>query len=215
VAPNATVYNRNTVDVGCNLNAGSVRSCTITAYYHGKPVGTGVAGYSRFGHQHTVVHVALNALGQRLLHRAQGGLPVNFTAKARPLGLSVVLGAKARSVLFEPLRFMLDDVLFDFNSATLTPQAHAIVAQLAQHLHGISAVRCEGYTDNVGDPAYNMALGLHRAQAVCSLLRSLGVHARFRVATYGQSRPVASNSTSTGRHTNRCVVVRVSYHDLP
>jgi outer membrane protein OmpA-like peptidoglycan-associated protein len=41
------------------------------------------------------------------------------------------------------------------------------------------------------------------------------VHARFSIGTYDNSRPVASNSTTTGWHTNRRVVVRVSYDDLP
>ncbi|HWC87679.1 MAG TPA: Ig-like domain-containing protein [Solirubrobacteraceae bacterium] len=215
VAAKASVYNRTMVDVGCNLNAGAVRSCAVSAYYRGKLVGYGIARYSRTGHQNTVVHVHLNARGRRLMTRAKGGLAVHFTGKAMAFSVSAPLGAAARSTLFGPVRFVLGDVLFDSGSATLTPQAHAIVSQLARRLKGVSTVRCEGYTDSQGNSASNMALGMHRARAVCALLAADGVHASFRTISYGSSRPVASNATSAGRRINRRVVVWVGYRDTP
>jgi outer membrane protein OmpA-like peptidoglycan-associated protein len=215
VAAKATVFSRATVDVGCNLNAGTVKSCAITASYHGKVVGAGVIRYSRAGHQHAVVHVHLNALGRKLVARAHSGLPVKFAGKATAFAYSSTLKANARSLLFDLQRFVLGDVLFDTGSATLTQQAHTIVAQLAHHLSGASTVRCEGYTDSVGSPASNMALGMRRARAVCSLLAADGVHSHFSAVSYGSTRPVASNGTSAGRRNNRRVVVWVRYSTKP
>jgi outer membrane protein OmpA-like peptidoglycan-associated protein len=215
VAAKATVYNRTTVDVGCNLNAGMVKTCTVSAWNRGKLVGTGLVRYATASHQRTVIHVRLNALGKRLMSHAKNGLAVRFTGTATAFNVQSKLAAATRSTLFGPVRFVLGDVLFDTGSATLTPRAHAIVSQLARRLKGVSTVRCEGYTDSVGSPSANMALGLNRARAVCSLLRADGVHAVYRVVSYGASRPVASNATIAGRRTNRRVVVWVSYHDVP
>jgi outer membrane protein OmpA-like peptidoglycan-associated protein len=215
VAAKATVYNRTTVDVGCNLNAGMVKTCTVSAWNRGKLVGTGLVRYASASHQHVVIHVRLNALGKRLMSRAKNGLAVRFTGTATAFNVQSVLAAATRSTLFGPVRFVLGDVLFDTGSATLTPRAHAIVSQLARRLKGVSTVRCEGYTDSVGSPAANVALGMNRARAVCSLLRADGVHAVYRVVSYGASRPVATNATTAGRRTNRRVVVWVSYHDVP
>jgi OOP family OmpA-OmpF porin len=68
----------------------------------------------------------------------------------------------------------------------------------------------DGYTDNVGDAAYNKTLSKQRADAVATYLKSKGVvlGERFTTVGYGADNPVADNSTEEGRASNRRVTIR-------
>lgn len=213
IAARATADGGRSIYVGCSLDAGSMRRCRVTAYYHHQRVGTGMTAERSHGHTHTVVTVWLNALGRRLLRRADGGLPLKLIGRAEPFGFSP-LHPRTHTVIYEPLRFVLGDVLFKLNSSTLTAAARAVVAGIAHEIHGATTVVCQGNTDSFGSDSYNYRLGLRRARAVCELLRQLGVHAHFGVISYGKSRPVVPNDTPQHRHLNRRVVIRVSFHDL-
>lgn len=64
----------------------------------------------------------------------------------------------------------------------------------------------EGYTDNVGDKAANQKLSEQRARSVANWLIDHGVDRdRLTVKGYGESNPVADNSTPQGRARNRRV----------
>ncbi len=68
-----------------------------------------------------------------------------------------------------------------------------------------------GFTDNVGAEDYNYELGQRRAEGVAGyLVGTEGVDpTQIRAVSYGASRPVADNSTSRGRRTNRRVEILV------
>jgi len=68
----------------------------------------------------------------------------------------------------------------------------------------------DGYTDNVGDAAYNEKLSKERADAVATYLKSKGVVLgdRFTTKGYGAADPIADNSTEEGRAQNRRVTIR-------
>lgn len=69
-----------------------------------------------------------------------------------------------------------------------------------------SVILVEGHTDSTGGDDYNMALSKRRAQAVTDYLVSQGIDAgRFTTKWYGESQPIADNSTSEGRAKNRRV----------
>ncbi|MBX2835465.1 MAG: OmpA family protein [Gammaproteobacteria bacterium] len=104
----------------------------------------------------------------------------------------------------------LDDVLFDFEKATLRPEAKQIVKQAASYLnkHPKKIALIEGHTDNQGDAAYNDNLSKARSQAVRETLLAYGVdNSRIQTRAYGESRPVASNATLEGRQQNRRVEI--------
>lgn len=69
-------------------------------------------------------------------------------------------------------------------------------------------VRIEGYTDNVGGAQYNLGLSLARANSVKAILTNANV-ASSRIETYGSGfeKPVATNSTPSGRQLNRRVEI--------
>lgn len=68
----------------------------------------------------------------------------------------------------------------------------------------------EGHTDSHGAAENNQALSLARAAAVRDALVARGIE-RDRIAAsgYGESRPIADNSTSAGRAKNRRIVINV------
>jgi lipid-binding SYLF domain-containing protein len=79
-----------------------------------------------------------------------------------------------------------------------------IAAQMKAHRDWI--VEVDGYTDNVGDKAANEKLSEERANSVVNWLVEHGVdRSRLTAKGYGESRPMASNSTPEGRAKNRRV----------
>ena len=96
-------------------------------------------------------------------------------------------------------------------SAALVGRARRRVERLAAALANARRVVCVGYTDDLGSPSANLALGLGRARAVCAKLRALGLRAVFKVESRGERRPCASNATARGRALNRRVELRVTY----
>lgn len=71
---------------------------------------------------------------------------------------------------------------------------------------GIKKVRVEGHTDNKGDAAKNLELSKKRAGAVRDWLVKDGVDAaRLDAEGYGDTKPIAPNTTDKGRAENRRV----------
>jgi outer membrane protein OmpA-like peptidoglycan-associated protein len=68
-----------------------------------------------------------------------------------------------------------------------------------------------GHTDSVGSESHNYELGQRRASRVAGYLVSThGVDpTQLRVVSYGASKPVADNSTASGRRSNRRVEILV------
>ncbi|WP_260293473.1 OmpA family protein [Sedimenticola hydrogenitrophicus] len=65
-------------------------------------------------------------------------------------------------------------------------------------------IEVAGHTDSTGSDTYNQRLSQQRAQAVSGVLIANGVESiRIDSVGYGESRPVASNGTATGRQQNR------------
>lgn len=106
----------------------------------------------------------------------------------------------------------LPDVLFEFGKAELTGSARRVVADIAGALSSVTGRRIavEGHTDSVGSVQFNEKLSRDRAYTVADALVDRGVSKRsIAVRGFGESRPVASNSSSSGREKNRRVEVIV------
>jgi len=73
-------------------------------------------------------------------------------------------------------------------------------------------LQLSGHTDNVGQPASNMTLSKNRTLAVQSYLVKKGVTAdRIKSEWYGQTRPIAPNTTPEGRQKNRRVEIAIFF----
>lgn len=103
-------------------------------------------------------------------------------------------------------------VHFAFDSATLTPEAQAILRRQADFIRQFPELRFRvyGHTDLVGSAAYNKALGMRRAQAAVAYLSSQGIsRARLEaVVSYGETHPLVL--TDAPNQQNRRTVTEVS-----
>jgi outer membrane protein OmpA-like peptidoglycan-associated protein len=109
--------------------------------------------------------------------------------------------------------FDFDRLLFDAGSATLQPQSDDQLRAIAAILKAYpnAHVKIGGYTDNVGSSADNLRLSEERAANVRAQLIGLGVEPdRLEAEGYGETHPVADNSTETGRSMNRRISMLVT-----
>ncbi len=110
--------------------------------------------------------------GNDFNHALLIGVRYNFGAPApaaptAPMPAAAPAPAAARSYL----------VFFDWDKATLTDRARAIVKEAAENSTRVQYTRLEvnGYTDTSGKPSYNQGLSLRRARAVAGELVRNGV----------------------------------------
>ena len=99
-------------------------------------------------------------------------------------------------------------ILFDFDSAKLTPSAVELASRVADVMkqNPNFKIAVVGHTDNTGDFNYNIKLSERRANAIVNQLVKDGV-AKNRLAGVGvgQLSPIASNYTPEGQAENRRV----------
>jgi outer membrane protein OmpA-like peptidoglycan-associated protein len=105
------------------------------------------------------------------------------------------------------------DLTFDFNRDSVKSQFVPTLSQVAGVLRDYpqTTVDVLGHADSVGDESYNQQLSERRALNVSSVLIQNGVIRQRVIATgFGETRPIADNSTDTGRARNRRVEVMIS-----
>ena len=94
------------------------------------------------------------------------------------------------------------DVLFAFNSATLTARGRGEVARVAEAIRPVTDARVvvTGYTDRIGSDAVNQPLSQRRAQAVTEALVAAGVaRGALQAEGRGSSQPIVTCSDGLGR----------------
>jgi len=97
---------------------------------------------------------------------------------------------------------------FDTGKADILPDSEATLSEIVKLMQQDAALklRVEGHTDNQGSAAANQTLSDKRAQSVVAWLTKHGVAtARLTAKGFGQTKPVADNSTEEGRAKNRRV----------
>ncbi len=103
----------------------------------------------------------------------------------------------------------MSDILFEFGKADLKQELKENLAEVAAILKSLltdANVVVEGHTDNVGSAASNKKLSEQRASAVQKYLVDRGVaKKRLKSVGYGQTKPVAENTTEEGKAKNRRV----------
>jgi len=101
-------------------------------------------------------------------------------------------------------------VLFDFDSASIRPDAERTLAEVSEVLKAYAKrpMRVEGHTDSVAPDEYNRQLSERRAESVRTWLASRGgVASALATRGWGESKPAATNDTPAGRQQNRRVEV--------
>lgn len=105
-----------------------------------------------------------------------------------------------------PSVILLKNVLFETGSEELRVDAEEELNFVARWLRKHEAIKIaiHGHTDNVGSEEDNLMLSKKRAQAVVNQLESLGVErSRMSSEGFGETKPIAENTTEEGRRQNR------------
>ena len=102
------------------------------------------------------------------------------------------------------------DVLFEFDKWALKESCFTELNRWVDYFQNNPEVTAEiyGHTDSTGTVPYNQKLSEKRAQAVVDYLVGKGVGAaRLTARGFGESHPIAPNTTAVGRQENRRVEV--------
>lgn len=100
---------------------------------------------------------------------------------------------------------------FATGSAMIEPSSYSLLAMLAAIARNCEAnIQVIGHTDGEGESRKNIALSRKRAASVKLYLVHSGVaDDRVEAIGYGESRPIADNTTAEGRGQNRRIEFRV------
>lgn len=106
-------------------------------------------------------------------------------------------------VLFTFRNMTFSDANFEYNSALFKPgsslQLYADSVKTYLELNPEASMAIIGHTDSIGSDAYNLDLGMRRAENARFYFQdSLDVIAEIQIGSEGESRPVAPNTLSSG-----------------
>jgi len=105
---------------------------------------------------------------------------------------------------------MPGNVTFATNSSDLSPAFFDVLNSVGKVLaeYDQTVVEVAGHTDSTGSESYNQTLSERRASSVATYLQGQGVsNQRIITVGMGETRPVADNSTDSGRQANRRVEI--------
>ncbi len=155
---------------------------------------------------------AVGAILGAVVGGAAGGIIGNYMDEQAAEMEADLEGATVERV-GEGIKITFDSgILFDVDKAELRYEAKENIAKLAVILNKYedTDIMLAGHTDSDGAEDYNMALSERRARAVENYLAEREVsNPRMSSAWYGESRPVADNSTLEGKQANRRVEVAI------
>lgn len=116
--------------------------------------------------------------------------------------------------VIEVLKTAFDNLEFEVAKDVILAGSFTSLDELAGVLMKKPTWKLEisGHTDNAGDDESNLVLSKKRAEAVRNYLVSKGIDAtRFVINYFGETKPIADNSTAEGRAKNRRVEMKVVF----
>lgn len=146
----------------------------------------------------------LKATNVMMEGNASGEMPMMFKNFKLAEGSNVNLF----SSLATDGKFITRGILFDVNKSTIKPESMGVLNEIAKYMKENATIKFEvdGHTDSDGDEAANLKLSQARADAVKKTLEDLGIDGtRLTTKGFGESVPVAPNTTAEGRASNRRV----------
>ena len=113
---------------------------------------------------------------------------------------------KAEKIAGAKMRFINQNILFDFDSAELSTMAKMLLKEKAEWLNANPMVKVtiEGHCDERGTTEYNLALGERRARAAKNYLADLGISTvRMNMVSFGEEKPLDSGKNEEAYRKNR------------
>jgi outer membrane protein OmpA-like peptidoglycan-associated protein len=161
-------------------------------------------------------NTALGAILGAVVGGAAGGVIGNYMDDQADEMEQDLEGARIERV-GEGIKVTFDSgILFDVDKSDLRPIAQEHLMKLAEILNKYedTDIILEGHTDSSGADDYNMGLSERRARAVSTfLMRQQVLPSRLTPMWYGESQPVADNTTIEGMQANRRVEVAIMAND--
>jgi outer membrane protein OmpA-like peptidoglycan-associated protein len=154
------------------------------------------------------VIVMVNGLPKRAIRSQADGLYRFDIPKPKAKDVAVQLTKEEQAVI----KKAFDNLEFETGKDVIRAGSYASLDELATLLkkHPEWGIVITGHTDNVGKPTANLTLSKKRAEAVKKYLVSQGVPANhIKTEWYGQTRPIAPNTTPEGRQKNRRVEMMI------
>ena len=125
--------------------------------------------------------------------------------------------APAQRVALNELLARMEDALFDYDQATIRPDASAALRDNVAVVRNILAdypaekLLIEGHADERGSSEYNLALGNRRARAAQEFLSSMGIPgSQLSVISLGKERPVCTDQVENCWQRNRRAHITVA-----
>ncbi|WP_183565294.1 OmpA family protein [Mucilaginibacter sp. SP1R1] len=111
------------------------------------------------------------------------------------------------TVAAAPAATAYSNIQFEFDSSVLRTSSYPVLDATSADLRSSGkAVEVDGYASSEGTAAHNIALSKDRANSVKTYLVNSGVDAKkVKVKGFGETNPIADNSTEEGRVLNRRV----------
>lgn len=137
---------------------------------------------------------------------------VDYSTLTLPLAKDTLLNFNVDIIFQQPKQYTLNNVFFDSGKASLRPESHKELNELAEYMNLKKTLSIEiaGHTDNAGVKETNQKLSESRANAVRDYLLKKGIVPERVVAKgYGDTQPIADNSTENGKQKNRRTEVRI------
>ncbi|MCA1762194.1 MAG: OmpA family protein [Flavobacteriales bacterium] len=110
-------------------------------------------------------------------------------------------------------KIVLENLFFDVDKDVIKRESQAELNELAEFFESHPDMRIEigGHTDNQGDKEYNLDLSKRRAIAVKRFFTDREYVDEDRIETkgYGDSQPIDTNETITGRANNRRTEIKI------
>jgi len=109
---------------------------------------------------------------------------------------------------FTDAKIVTHGINFDIDKATITPTSMGTLNMIVKIMKDNPDLKFEidGHTDNTGTAAHNLTLSQQRADAVEAQLITMGIEvSRLSSKGFGDTKPIADNSTLEGKANNRRV----------
>jgi outer membrane protein OmpA-like peptidoglycan-associated protein/tetratricopeptide (TPR) repeat protein len=132
------------------------------------------------------------------LSREQGDTAYNMDIPLQPIEANAVI--------------VLKNIFYETNRYDLKPESRAELDEIVQFMKDNPAIKIQinGHTDNSGKQADNLKLSEARARSVTSYLLSKGItQVRLSYKGWGDTQPIAGNSTPGGRALNRRTELKI------
>ena len=191
-----------------SLLSGCKASRTVKGGGIGAAAGGVIGGLIGSGSHHTAEGAIIGAV----VGGTAGALIGHYMDKQAKEIQNDLKGAHVERV-GEGIKLTFDSgILFDVNSYALKAASKTNLTNLSKVLNKYSDtyILIEGHTDNTGGTGYNQTLSENRAGSVSNYLKMQNVlGSRISTMGYGETQPVADNTTATGKQQNRRVEVAI------